>query len=627
MTLTIDADSYGLEHNGNKITFPTVSNKSAFETYFNALNPQDVSCKICALNNIWNQLQAEAYGSEKRYQFLKYVKTFLDHLIENTTLEKKLDSFDPNLYQEIRMYEEKVEIESIKIRRLGSSFIVEAIFLDTKPLPFDSSVAIAAIKYNSPPSMAPKVEKLIRYADPISSKIDDPKTRLIFLKEVVFTLIETGRKFIDRPNHLENLIYEYWTTFKNLAETEKCCRQCKLWWPFRRTIEPKAKTTGNGLTVDLDIAVDACTRFLDLCESDSNQEWFERKRPAGSGGAAELQNTAKISGFATREDCMIELANLLQGLEKNPVITTTSEKNTATDHRKIIHQSLRRIKRWLLLRYNIREAWKIEFSDTFFQKISFLYLPEAIAIIFIIILLTPLLLGHFSGQPRFLKEGINLFNRIISPNFTWFLMVGGACLFLTVWSPFHLKKKDAAYPIKKDTQLHLPRLAAGILVGYLVLMNDESWGAIFSLNSTLESVGRIFIPLAAVFLYILIEMNNVTGMSSKPSILRKAFRLLRRGWAYSILIGIMVSDLFGKKMVERFLDKQVDWNSVCTPYMQAAGAQATLEPGVAGKGIICFPGVLGFIYPEVILYLAPLALFIGVFVQLLWQDKSLTEKI
>ena len=117
---------------------------------------------------------------------------------------------------------------------------------------------------------------------------------------------------------------------------------------------------------------------------------------------------------------------------------------------------------------------------------------------------------------------------------------------------------------------------------------------------------RFVLPLAAVLVYIAIEINNVKGIDprTKP---RKALLLLARGLAYSILIGVLYSDIFGESIVTRVADGK--------------------DLAVAQSQLSCARGIFGNIYPEVVFYLSPLALFIGVFLQLLWEDKTLTEKI
>jgi len=94
-------------------------------------------------------------------------------------------------------------------------------------------------------------------------------------------------------------------------------------------------------------------------------------------------------------------------------------------------------------------------------------------------------------------------------------------------------------------------------------------------------------------------MSNVRGIDS---IRRKALRILFRGYSYSIIIGVIFSDFFGNNLIARISE-----NGVYPLYY--------------------YHGVFGNIYPEAVLLLSPLALFIGVFVQLLWEDKPITGKI
>ena len=95
-------------------------------------------------------------------------------------------------------------------------------------------------------------------------------------------------------------------------------------------------------------------------------------------------------------------------------------------------------------------------------------------------------------------------------------------------------------------------------------------------------------------------MSNVPGIS-KSKIRLKALRILVRGFSYSLIAGVLFSDIFGQAIVDR-----IPTNSI--------------EPSY-------FYGLLGRIYPEAVLMLSPLALFIGIFLQLLWDDKAITERI
>lgn len=177
----------------------------------------------------------------------------------------------------------------------------------------------------------------------------------------------------------------------------------------------------------------------------------------------------------------------------------------------------------------------------------------------------------------------------------------------------------------KGIQVQLPRLAAGIVVGFLVLLNGDAWLSIFinktafylipsiSAQGTFSwplSTGRVIGPLVLVYLYILVEMSNVAGIRRKK-VWVKALELWFRGLAYSILVGAVISDLFGEALVGKVMQ-------------DLHGNDVVLR---TGNHLLALRGWFGLIYPEVICYLSPLAFFIGVFVQLLWEDKPLTERI
>lgn len=308
----------------------------------------------------------------------------------------------------------------------------------------------------------------------------------------------------------------------------------------------------------------ATEKYLRLCIDDSNQEWFDLHSQARS------KKRPK-----TREE---EVADVARKLLKKDY-----RKNFAK--RKL--WLLEKAQSWLLLRYNLWEASKIAFNrQAWWHRLIFMAMPECLfAIVLLWLLFGPIKPIEFYDKNWFLFI---------------FYLVGsvGALVWVVCVSKNEWKRFLGG--LDKNVQLFLPRLAAGIIVGYLVLFNDEPWRCVFEnvlhfsgKDGIWPAVARVILPLLGVLVYVYIETNKMTGhkISWKPIV------VFLRGCAYSALIGVVVSDVFGASMAKHH------------------------------HALPAFQGFFGTIYPKIIFCHAPLALFIGVFLQLLWEDKTLTEKI
>lgn len=159
-----------------------------------------------------------------------------------------------------------------------------------------------------------------------------------------------------------------------------------------------------------------------------------------------------------------------------------------------------------------------------------------------------------------------------------------------------------ALPLALFTPLHiffrlfLPRLIGGIVVGYMVLIfSNDVWIMIdrlfHSANYPANCVVIIVLATAFAFFFLLNEVRQ-TIRNSSVALMRSALIWLM-GIFQALVIGLVLSDLFGSGM----------------------------SPA-ANSGM---PGIFGNLYPRFILISAPLALLIGIFVQIIWEDKPITE--
>ncbi|RLB72103.1 MAG: hypothetical protein DRH04_00235 [Deltaproteobacteria bacterium] len=163
----------------------------------------------------------------------------------------------------------------------------------------------------------------------------------------------------------------------------------------------------------------------------------------------------------------------------------------------------------------------------------------------------------------------------------------------------------------------LLRLIGCILAGYFAVSSQDFLGAVTlpAGGGLLAWVGesiKLVLHWAILgyftYLYIFREIRNRLKVNfdraenlEKASRLR-ARKLFIRAVIYSLVIGLLMSFFIWPKILE------------------------TVTPGEGRFRLQfflwCFP-----VYLQVILYQAPLAMFIGIFINLLWEDKGLTEPL
>jgi hypothetical protein len=174
------------------------------------------------------------------------------------------------------------------------------------------------------------------------------------------------------------------------------------------------------------------------------------------------------------------------------------------------------------------------------------------------------------------------------------------------------------FVVQKDLSFFhgaVPRIGAGIIVGYLpVFLIDEVWDLArrpwFPLGVTVTLLG--FMTL----LYLFVEVRRRIPDASE------AFSRARRIWLLGVLqalgLGVVVTTLLGGFMVSR------NWGA--EPGLAMATLRADVPP-VLGE----LPRIMGlepvYAFPSAILLMTFLSLFIGTFLQLLWEDLPITEPL
>lgn len=174
------------------------------------------------------------------------------------------------------------------------------------------------------------------------------------------------------------------------------------------------------------------------------------------------------------------------------------------------------------------------------------------------------------------------------------------------------------FVVQKDLSFFhgaVPRIGAGIIVGYLpVFLIDEVWDLArrpwFPLGVTVTLLG--FMTL----LYLYVEVRRRIPDS------QEAFSRARRIWLLGVLqalgLGVVVTTLLGGFMVSR------TWGTESGHGIEALRA---VTPPFLGE----LPRIMGiepvYAFPTAILLMTFLSLFIGTFLQLLWEDLPITEPL
>jgi len=163
-----------------------------------------------------------------------------------------------------------------------------------------------------------------------------------------------------------------------------------------------------------------------------------------------------------------------------------------------------------------------------------------------------------------------------------------------------------------------PRLLAGILVALVGVIMQQQWDklALFADGQPLLAAGLALLIIVAAFRVLLSKVQVTLGALpmkadrppgsvikrvcawwSSAAVLRTRI-IWQRGLAVALLLSLLVTDLLGDIYLAE----------------------------VAGR-LIRFPGAVGHIYPGLALLFAALMLFAGVFAQLLWEERPITEGI
>jgi hypothetical protein len=159
------------------------------------------------------------------------------------------------------------------------------------------------------------------------------------------------------------------------------------------------------------------------------------------------------------------------------------------------------------------------------------------------------------------------------------------------------------------SQLLLPRLLGAAIVGLLpLLLNDQSWN-IGVLGSVFNSVFLALLTYTGSFIYIFIEVHNIKKFikgHSLAQVLKESVRIYLIALSETLFIVTVASSLIFPAVISNIGNEIANYRF---------GIYASTAP-------LSF----GF-FPSLIIIWTGITLFIGSFVQLLWQDQRITASI
>jgi hypothetical protein len=162
----------------------------------------------------------------------------------------------------------------------------------------------------------------------------------------------------------------------------------------------------------------------------------------------------------------------------------------------------------------------------------------------------------------------------------------------------------------------VPRIGAGIIVGYLpVFLIDEVWSLASRSAATLVSVATLL--GLVTLLYIYVEIERRLGDAAVAFARARAVFLL--GVFEAFAAGVLMTGLVGSLMVTR------NWSLEAGEIPLEVARQSL--PALVGE----LPRIIGFeplyAFPSVLLMMTFLSFFIGVFLQLMWEELPITEPL
>ena len=160
----------------------------------------------------------------------------------------------------------------------------------------------------------------------------------------------------------------------------------------------------------------------------------------------------------------------------------------------------------------------------------------------------------------------------------------------------------------------VPRIAAGIIVGYLpIFFVDEVWALAARSFATQACVSALLAFATLLYLYIEVQRR----LDNPDVAFARARQIFALGLLQSFGVGLVLTGLLGPFMASR------NWS-------QTGADVAALRAGL-GPLVGQLPEILGMgpflLFPGAVLFMSFLAFFLGTFLQLMWEDIPITEPL
>jgi len=160
----------------------------------------------------------------------------------------------------------------------------------------------------------------------------------------------------------------------------------------------------------------------------------------------------------------------------------------------------------------------------------------------------------------------------------------------------------------------VPRIGAGIIVGYLpVFLIDEVWGLAAQSALSLASVATLL--GLATLLYIYVEVHGRLGDADLA--FRRARGIFLLGVIEAFGAGMVMTSLVGRFMVARTWGDGTGSVELLREDLPASIGQLPLVMGIEPF----------YVFPSAVLMMTFLSFFIGIFLQLMWEDIAITEPL
>lgn len=153
-------------------------------------------------------------------------------------------------------------------------------------------------------------------------------------------------------------------------------------------------------------------------------------------------------------------------------------------------------------------------------------------------------------------------------------------------------------------ELLLPRLFTGVLIGFLPLVVSlDVWQIVLNIGYLPYFVLISFI-LAVGFILMRIRILREVGSKNEPT--KRALFVVSWGLFISYITGLIICDLITIPVIQGLIQNSADIKYCKTVFVS---------------------GVFGIIIPKILIFFSVLSFVIGLFVQLIWEEKSISHSL